>query len=133
MKPTLIMIVDDEPDLVEFLKEIIECLVDKICVIVATSSEQAKIMILNHKSDLQLLFLDLCIDDNSTTSGFELYEFTRQLNDELPIVIMSGQVPLPELSSDNYLHFLSKPFDYNDIQILINRILEKGDNDGNTK
>ena len=118
----LVMIVDDEPDLVDFLQEVLESISDKIEVLVASAGEQAKIMIQNHKNDLDLIFIDVVLDTKDTTTGFDVYEFARNLNDIVPIVLMSGKIPMVELSADPHLYFLTKPFTFDDIELLVDKL-----------
>ena len=114
----LVLIVDDENDLIEYLKEIIESLDLGIEVIFATGGDEAVKLVKENLGDLDLIFLDMKMEDKH---GLVVYEEVRELSDDVIIVFMSGD-PLAELSSDPNVYFLPKPFTYDDIELLMEKI-----------
>lgn len=113
----LVLIIDDEEDLIEYLQELIETLDLNIDVIFATGGQAGIDKVKENLNDLELVFLDMIMPD---VSGLQVYQEIRELSDDLKIIFMSG-FPLSELSTDENVYFLEKPFDLEQIE----RVLEK--------
>jgi len=114
----LALIIDDENDLIDFLKEILETLEIEIEVIVADSGLEGIKKIEENINELDLVFLDMRMEG---ADGITVYNKARELSDDLPIVFMSGH-PLAELSEDPNVYFLPKPFIYEDVEIIVERL-----------
>jgi len=114
----LALIVDDEHDLIEYLKEILESLELEIEVIVADNGLGGIKKIEENIDDLDVVFLDMRMPD---VDGIDVYNKSRKLSSELPIVFMSGG-PLAELSEDLNVYFLPKPFTFEDIELIIEKL-----------
>lgn len=116
----LALIVDDERDLIDFLKEILESLEIEIQVIIADSGLEGIKKIEENINNLDMVFLDMRMAD---ADGISVYNKARELSEDLTIIFMSGH-PLAELSEDPNVYFLPKPFMYEDIELLIEKINE---------
>lgn len=115
----LALIVDDEGDLIEYLREILETLDDiEIDVIVAENGLEGIQKIEKHIDDLDLVFLDMRMDD---VDGITVYNRARELSKDLIIIFMSG-LPLAELTEDPNVYFLSKPFTYEDVELTVQKL-----------
>ncbi len=116
MSAKLVLIVDDEHNLVDFLKEILETF--DVDVIFAYDGEQALELIKENLNELELVFLDVVLPK---IDGLVVYKKIRKLSADLQIIFMSA-FPLAELSDDENLFFLPKPFVYDDIEILLEKM-----------
>jgi len=114
----LALIVDNEHELIAYLKEILESLEIKIEVIIADSGLRGIEQIKKNIDDLDVVFLDMRMPD---VDGIDVYNKSRKLSSELPIVFMSGG-PLAELSEDLNVYFLPKPFTFEDIELIIEKL-----------
>jgi CheY-like chemotaxis protein len=113
----LILIIDDEPELVEYLQELLESFEWNIEVLVAYGGIDGIEKIKKNLNELDLVFVDMMMPD---LDGMAVYEKIRELSNDLKVIFMSG-FPLAELSNDEHVFFLHKKFNIDDIE----RILEK--------
>ena len=80
-----ILVVDDEKEVTEYLKlELEECCLDWR-VICKNSGYEALQQIM--EGNIDLLLTDIAMPD---MDGYELYARTKELNDEIPIIMMTG-------------------------------------------
>jgi CheY-like chemotaxis protein len=114
----LILIIDDEQELVEYLQEILESLELGIEVIVAFGGEEGIDQVKKHIDDLDLVFVDMMMPD---VNGMVVYEKIRKLSNDLKVIFMSG-FPLAELSNDPFVFFLHKRFGINDVENVLEKI-----------
>jgi len=114
----LALIVDDDHDLIEYLKEILESLELEIEVIVADNGLDGIKKIEENIDNLDIVFLDMRMSD---VNGIVVYNKSRKFSCVLPIVFMSGG-PLAELSEDLNVYFLPKPFTFEDIELIIEKL-----------
>ncbi len=117
-----ILIVDDEPNIIESIKINIE---DSYNVYGASSFDQAFDVLL--KIDIELIVLDINIPQ---TSGFEICTEIRSLENyqDLPIVFLSGQINMAnqiisyKLGGD---HFIEKPVNFKLLIAIVDRLIQK--------
>jgi len=114
----LVLIIDDEQDLVEYLQEILESLELGIEVIIAHGGIEGIEKIEKNIDSLNLVFIDMMMPD---INGMAVYEKIRELSDNLKVIFMSG-FPLAELSNDKYVFFLHKRFGINDVENVLEKI-----------
>ncbi|MCX8064499.1 MAG: ATP-binding protein [Candidatus Hydrogenedentes bacterium] len=118
-----ILIVEDDEDLVEILRTSLEK--EGFCVYTSVDCEKAKEIILS--VPISYIILDLLYSDNPT--GIQFYEeITQKLKfPKDKIVIITGDTASP--FTRNFLKkisspFLEKPFDMEDLKLLISRVVE---------
>lgn len=114
----LVLIIDDERDLVEYLQEILESLELDIEVIVAFGGIEGIEKIEKNINELELVFIDMMMPD---INGMEVYEKIRELSNDLKVIFMSG-FPLAELSNDPYVFFLHKRFGIDNVENILEKI-----------
>jgi len=111
----LALIVDDDHDFVDYLKEVLGFLDVEFELIVAYNGSDAITQIKNNIDVLSIIFLDMRLPD---VEGVVIYEETRKLSTSVPVVFISG-LPLAEITDDEKLYFLPKPISFEDMSILI--------------
>ena len=114
----LVLIIDDEQELVEYLQEILESLELDIEVIIALGGIEGIEKIEKNINELDLVFIDMMMPD---VTGMVVYEKVRELSPDLKVIFMSG-FPLAELSNDKYVFFLHKRFGINDVENVLEKI-----------
>jgi len=114
----LVLIIDDEQELVEYLQEILESLELGIEVIVALGGVEGIEKVEKNIDELDLVFVDMMMPD---VNGMVVYEKIRELSNDLRVIFMSG-FPLAELSNDPYVFFLHKRFGINDVENVLEKI-----------
>ncbi len=113
-----IMLIDDEPDVLEILKEFLEFL-------------QFKVSIFEHPNEALQQFLsehyDIIITDINLPEidGFELIKKFRQIDTTIPIIVISGYID--EVKKEQILNigangYLEKPFNLKQLQSTIENI-----------
>jgi len=80
-----ILVVDDEKNVTDFLKMELEESADDVEVIAKNSGYEALNELMKGKIDL--LLTDIAMPD---MDGYELFERARELNENLPIIMMTG-------------------------------------------
>ena len=80
-----ILVVDDEKNVTDFLKMELEESADDVKVITKNSGYEALKELMKGKIDL--LLTDIAMPD---MDGYELFERARELNENLPIIMMTG-------------------------------------------
>ena len=116
----LMLIIDDEQDLVEYLQEILESLELNIDVVVAYGGVEGIEKVQKHINELDLVFIDMMMPD---VNGMAVYEKIRELSNKLKVIFMSG-FPLAELSNDSHVFFLHKTFNLNDVKNILEKITQ---------
>ena len=116
----LVLIIDDEQDLVEYLQEILESLELEIEVGVAFGGIEGIEKVQQNINELDLVFIDMMMPD---VTGMAVYEKIRELSSNLKVIFMSG-FPLAELSNDPYVFFLHKKFSISDVENVLEKIAQ---------
>jgi len=114
----LALIVDDDIELVSFLKEILEAFEIEIEVIIANNGSDGIKQIEKNIAELDMVFLDMRM---ANVDGIAVYNKARTLSTDLVIVFMSGY-PLAELSTDPNVYFLPKPFTDEDVDLILGKL-----------
>jgi len=112
-----VLVVDDEPMVLETLKELLESRDYKV--VSATSGRKALVLFEALKDDLDVVLLDMQMPE---MSGRELYRVLRERKPELPIIFVSGykaDLEIEELTRDEATRFLSKPYPFDDLHDLL--------------
>jgi len=113
----IILIVDDDNILIEYLTEILNNIkFDLTSIMVAHDSNGALTII--QKNEVDLIFLDMILPNGKR--GIDIYQEIREISDA-HIIFMSGH-PLPELSDDKKTYFLHKPFTYDDVEEILTKL-----------
>jgi CheY-like chemotaxis protein len=104
-----IMVVDDEPDLLDLIVQVLEA--RGYSVLAAASGKQALEQWSHHSRHIDLLLTDMTMPDGMT--GFELAERLRAEDPGLRVLYTSGHtagVPGTQLADVDEQHFLPKPY-----------------------
>ena len=112
-----VLVVDDEPMVLETVKELLESRDYKV--VSATSGRKALVLFEALKDDLDVVLLDMQMPE---MSGRELYRVLRERKPELPIIFVSGykaDLEIEELTRDEATRFLSKPYPFDDLHDLL--------------
>ncbi|WP_286239476.1 sigma-54-dependent transcriptional regulator [Neptuniibacter halophilus] len=121
MNKGLILIVDDEQRLVRSMQMVLEA--EGYSVAMAYTGQDGINKVL--ELDPELLLLDLRLPD---LSGLEVLKQLRQMHKTTPVIMLSAhgdiKVAVDAVKSGAY-DFISKPFDINELKILISRCLER--------
>ncbi len=117
-----ILVVDDEKEVTDFLKLELEDNCKNVNVITANSGYEGLRSIMS--GDIDLLLTDIAMPD---MDGYELFSRTRELNSELPVIMMTGFGYDPnhvvvKARIDGLKYVIFKPFD---TQKLIKMIRER--------
>ena len=115
-----ILVVDDEPNVTEYVKLELE---DRgFEVVVENTGYEA----LQHvmQGDIDVMITDIAMPD---MDGFELYRRSRELNDDLPIIMMTGfgydpNHTVVKARKGGLQNVMFKPFDTDELVERINRI-----------
>ena len=118
-----ILIVDDEKSVTEYLKMELEEFCQDFEIICSSGGYEALSIIM--KGGVDLLLTDIAMPD---MDGYELYSRTKEYDENLPIIMMTGFGYDPEhivvKSKKDGLHdVVFKPFDINKLNELIKKRL----------
>lgn len=116
-----ILIVDDEVDMLELLKRIIE---NKTPYRVLTTADPLDVARLLEETPVDLLISDLRMPGQS---GIELLETVRQKHDRLPVIVITAYGTIEsavEAMQKGAFSFITKPFKKEEILIQIEKALE---------
>ncbi|MFW6130152.1 MAG: response regulator [Atribacterota bacterium] len=116
-----ILIVDDEETIRDTLSKILE--EDGFDVESVDDAEKAIKKIKNEKYNLILLDLKL-----NGMSGFDVLKETREINKELPIILISGYLTMENIEKAcgyGIFNYIRKPFELDDLRDKIKRALKK--------
>jgi len=108
-----ILLIDDDIELIDFLTEILNSISEKYIIFISNTGESGISNLFTNSIDL--IFLDIRLPD---MNGLQIYEKIREISDNVPIILMSGY-PLFEFSEDKNIYFLPKPFDYEDVDLIL--------------
>jgi DNA-binding NtrC family response regulator len=114
--------VDDEPEMLRLLNRSLQ----RLGYLVHTASSGREAIRLVEETVFDLIISDMAIED---ISGIELLEHARSLYPHLPIIIITGVGTIEsavEAIKKGAFHYLTKPFQMQEMEILIQRALEYG-------
>ena len=111
-----VMIVDDEPDIGEMLRTILE--MKGIGVVVAANGEQAVEILRDQEFDA--VFVDFAMPG---LSGYRLGRMLSDLRPEMPLVYMSG---LDIAQDDAITDYIKKPFSLDEFERKLRHVLRDG-------
>jgi DNA-binding NtrC family response regulator len=117
-----ILIVDDEKQLVYYLKQTLHLELDDVRVDTAYSGEEALSQLAGASYDLILADLRMPGFD-----GLELIKGVRYLDPDVPIVLMTGfgsRALQHQAKQMGVNHYVDKPFDIQEIMTVVNDLLE---------
>lgn len=119
---TRILIVDDEPDILDSLKDILELEIDDCLIDLASNAEQAKLLVQKNKPDIALLDIKLGQDN-----GLDLIPELKSIHPDIGCIMMTAYrdnkytVQAVRFGANDYLYKPVKPHEL--IQI-ITRLLQ---------
>ena len=118
-----ILIVDDEKSVTEYLKMELEEFCQDFEIICSSGGYEALSIIM--KGGVDLLLTDIAMPD---MDGYELYSRTKEYDENLPIIMMTGFGYDPEhivvkSKKDGLQDVVFKPFDINKLNELIKKRL----------
>lgn len=123
MKPR-ILIVDDEEDIRNLLKEILE--EEGFQTFCAAHSEETELILSKHLGSIDLAILDIWLE-NSDKDGIQLLEDIKSQASDLPVLMISGhgnvETAVQSIKKGAY-DFIEKPFKTDRLLLTINRALE---------
>ena len=118
----LILVVDDEEDLCEMAKRILEKRGFKV--VIAGSGETAIEVFENHADEVKLVILDMILPDGD---GTKVYKKIKELSKDSKFILTSGYIhdaPFQELIENNQEVFFPKPWDLPELIQEAERMLE---------
>jgi signal transduction histidine kinase/CheY-like chemotaxis protein len=122
LKTASILVVDDEPDILEIMQRILGEM--GLRVLTAKSGEEAIESLVQEGQEIRLLILDMVLED---MSGIEIFQQVRRLLPNLPVLFVSGQDYMSQnrdLLSQGAAGFIGKPFSLKDLQKKVIQILQ---------
>ena len=107
-KKHCVLVVDDEPAVLETIKDVLECYGFTVCT--ASSGKEAIAVFRDNQHDIDMVLLDFLLPD---MSGEWIFENLLSLDSDLPVVRLTG---CEESVADRMLErglrgYLQKPFD----------------------
>ena len=121
MRKKNVLIVDDDPDVLEMLKQLLEKL--EYTPFVASNGEQGLKII--DKNKIDVVVSDLVMPE---MNGMELLKRVKSRKGDIPFVMITGYPTIEtavEAIKKGAYDYLTKPFQVEDVEIKINRALEK--------
>jgi DNA-binding NtrC family response regulator len=119
-----LLIVDDEPDIIEDLSQDLSDLRDDLEIISARSGYEA----LNHimQGTVDILLSDIAMPD---MNGYQLFARTKEYNPQLPVILMTGFGYDPNhvvvnAKKDGLQDVLFKPFSLAKLSALIDKYMQ---------
>jgi DNA-binding NtrC family response regulator len=119
-----LLIVDDEPDIIEDLTQDLSDLRDDLEIISARSGYEA----LNHimQGTVDILLSDIAMPD---MNGYQLFARTKEYNPQLPVILMTGFGYDPNhvvvnAKKDGLQDVLFKPFSLAKLSALIDKYMQ---------
>ena len=115
-----ILVVDDEPDIVDIVKEHFEAIYD---VHTALSGRRAIKLVRTERPDL--LLLDLRMPD---LSGVDVLKTVRRMDPKLPVIIITANEDADltaEAIGQGAFSYVPKPFDFDSLDHLVAIALDK--------
>jgi len=124
-KEDLIMIVDDDMDFCNTLKDVLN--LKHLNTIIAKNGEEAIELV--KEKEINIIFIDMKLPGKN---GLDTYLQIRKVNPNITVIIMSGNTGDPEMQElitsaiNNSAHtFIPKPLDLNRVFFLISEITNK--------
>ncbi|TQF71573.1 sigma-54-dependent transcriptional regulator [Pseudoalteromonas luteoviolacea] len=120
-----ILVIDDNQDVVKALKLLF--LLNDIDCDGATSPEQGLEMLKTSSYDLVIQDMNFSLDTTSGVEGKALYQDIRQLNSDLPIILLTawGNLEMAvELIKDGAADYLEKPWREEKLLASVNQLME---------
>jgi len=120
-----ILVIDDNRDVIKALKLLF--LLNDIDCDGATSPEQGLDMLKTSSYDLVIQDMNFSLDTTSGVEGKALYQDIRQLNSDLPIILLTAWANLEmavELIKDGAADYLEKPWREEKLLASVNQLLE---------
>jgi DNA-binding NtrC family response regulator len=124
MSPRRILIVDDEPDMLQLLKRSLEP--DLGCSVLTTTSAREAVKRIAEEP-LDLVLADIKMPE---MDGLELLEVIKRHRPELTVVMMTGHgsIDTAVTSMKNGAHdFITKPFDHETLVVRLEKALERSE------
>lgn len=121
MRKKNVLIVDDDPDVLDMLKRLLEKL--EYTPFVASNGEQGINII--DKNKIDVVVSDLVMPE---MNGMELLKRVKSRKGDIPFVMITGYPTIEtavEAIQKGAYDYLTKPFQVEDVQIKIDRALEK--------
>jgi two-component system cell cycle sensor histidine kinase/response regulator CckA len=119
-----LLVVDDEPDVISFLRLLLES--EGYKVLAAENAEEATAIFKEHRDEISLLFSDLGLP---TASGFELAKTLQRLKPGLKSLLASGYADAEfkqQLQRHPSTAFISKPYSPEVVLAAIRAALDEG-------
>ncbi len=112
-----ILVIDDEQDILNILRDILEMNNCNVCI----SSKGSEGIELFRQLKFDLVFLDMLLPD---LNGIEIFKEIKKINNKIPIVFLSGQIRLEieKLKELGAYSFIQKPCDIKQIMQLLDEI-----------
>jgi len=85
----MIIVVDDEPDILQYIREILQHV--NYEVIVATSGDQAWALFEEHQPEIEIVLTDVVMP--GSIDGLELAAKIHQVDPSLPVLFVTGVLP----------------------------------------
>jgi signal transduction histidine kinase len=116
-----LLVVDDEPDVVAFLRLLLEA--NGYRVLAAGNAEEALALFQEHRDEIKLLFSDLGLP---TLSGYDLSELLQRLKPGLKTLLASGYADsrFNNNQHENIAGFISKPYSTETVLSVIRTTLD---------
>lgn len=114
-----ILVVDDEPDVLEIFKDVFK----KEGYYVSTASDSEEAIKLLHENPFDVLITDICLPGED---GIGLIKKTKQHWPKMPMIAMTGygsdKVLLECINADCF-GYVDKPFDWEYMKLLVKKAL----------
>ena len=120
---TRILIVDDDPGVIEVLSAFLQLDEGKYSVEAASSGESGLAAFQRRRPDLVLLDINM-----PGLNGLELLKRIRRIDRGIPVIMVSGSADLADFvdaSKNGALAYIPKPFKFGYIKLLISTALEQ--------
>ncbi len=118
-----ILLVDDEPDILDSLKELLEAAIPNVEVLTAPSGEDALEILA--KSNIKILVSDFKMPG---MNGMELLRTARDKAPNVPRVLMTAfpdlQIAIQAINDAAIQNFFTKPLDPDEVLRVVNDMLE---------
>ncbi|OGL44480.1 MAG: hypothetical protein A2161_12310 [Candidatus Schekmanbacteria bacterium RBG_13_48_7] len=119
MKKKKVLVIDDEPDIVEFLRDLLED--NGYAVVSATNSHDALDLIKQNKPDI--ILLDMLMPEETGTGFYRKLLEIKECKD-IPIIIVSA-IPKRNLPLDKSIPVIDKPIEEKKMLAELRNILYK--------